>query len=492
MKHVAAYLRRVALLEGGCRPTDGELLEAFLAQRDEAAFEALLRRHGPMVLGVCQRTLQNPHDAEDAFQATFLVLVRKASTIRPREMIGNWLYGVACRTAMKARAMNTRRRVKESNVQEIARPTNGVEVADDKVLTLLDEEISRLPDKYRAPVVLCELEGKSRKEVAGLLGVPEGTLSWRLASARKMLGRRLSRRGVTFSTGALAAALSVNTGSAAVPPLLLNSTAKAALRIAAGQALTAVAASTQVVILTEGVLKAMLLSKLKVFLAVAFAVVIGTTVTGLGYQALAGDPPQARGTAQRARASQDELEELRLDVEVLRKGLQATRERVRSLEDELQSLKQRPMGGAIGLGGGGGGLGGGAIIGGGMGNIGFGGGQFGLAGGAIGQTGGGGQFGLAGSANVGRAGGGRMGLADTPSQDPHGNQYKASAGRSNPKPRNAKVGAAYDPLADVEKALMQLRQDPGNKQAAEALDRASQFLKSRGESKQSSEQEKPH
>src|SRR5437660_12250034 len=123
MKHVVRYLRKVTLREGGDHSTDGELLEAFLTTREEAAFEALLRRHGPMVLGVCRRTLHNSHDAEDAFQATFLVLVRKASTIRPRELVGNWLYGVACRTAMKALAMNTKRRSKECRAQkEISAP----------------------------------------------------------------------------------------------------------------------------------------------------------------------------------------------------------------------------------------------------------------------------------------------------------------------------------------------------------------------------------
>src|SRR5437660_1536918 len=123
MKNVVRYLRKVTFREGGDSFTDGDLLEAFLTRRDETAFEALLRRHGPMVLGVCRRTLQNPHDAEDAFQATFLVLVRKASTIRPRELVGNWLYGVACRTARKARAMNAKRRSKECRAQkEISAP----------------------------------------------------------------------------------------------------------------------------------------------------------------------------------------------------------------------------------------------------------------------------------------------------------------------------------------------------------------------------------
>src|SRR5262249_14819560 len=162
------------------------------------------RRHGPMVLGVCRRMLRNIHDAEDAYQATFLVLVRKASTIRPRDLVGNWLYGVACRTAMKARAMSTKRRIKEHEAPGPAWPKDSANGDHEELLRHLDAELHRLPDKYRVPVVLCELEGRSRKEVARRLGLPEGTLSWRLAQARKMLARRLSRRGLTLSASGLA------------------------------------------------------------------------------------------------------------------------------------------------------------------------------------------------------------------------------------------------------------------------------------------------
>src|SRR5438445_4622815 len=217
MKNAGRYRRRVALPKEGDRHTDGELLESFRTTRDEAAFETLLRRHGPMVLGVWRGTLRNAHDAEDAFQATFLVLVCKASSIRPRDRVGNWLYGVAYRTALKARTMNTRRRIKESGARDVARP-EPTTAPEDEILKHLDAEISRLPDKYRVPVVLCELEGKSRKEAARLLGLAEGTLSWRLAWARKTLARRLARRGLALSAGALTAALSGAMASAGVPP----------------------------------------------------------------------------------------------------------------------------------------------------------------------------------------------------------------------------------------------------------------------------------
>ncbi len=150
------HLSRGALgLDGDV--TDGQLLGRFLARRDEAAFEALLRRHGPMVLGVCRRVLGNSHDADDAFQATFLVLVRKAATVRPASAVGNWLYGVAYRTALEARSAAARRRRKEREVADMAR---GRPADDDRgeLRRLLDQELSRLPDKYRTPIILCDLE----------------------------------------------------------------------------------------------------------------------------------------------------------------------------------------------------------------------------------------------------------------------------------------------------------------------------------------------
>src|SRR5262249_20449250 len=149
--------------------------------------------------------LGNPHDAEDAFQATFLVAVRKAASVRPRELFGNWLHGVAYRTALEARARIARRRAKEKQVEELPHPAQAEpEAVWQELRPLLDRELSRLPDKYRVPVVLCDLEGRSRQEVARQLRLPEGTLSSRLATARKTLARRLSRYGPVLSGGLLA------------------------------------------------------------------------------------------------------------------------------------------------------------------------------------------------------------------------------------------------------------------------------------------------
>src|SRR5437667_7676999 len=149
MGSVVRHLRRAVLLRDGGGLTDGQLLESFLASGEEAAFEALVRRHGPMVLGVCRRVLRDAHEAEDAFQATFLVLVRKAGSVVPRELVGNWLYGVAYRTALGAKTASARRRAKE---REMPRREALDEDIWSKLRPLLDHELSHLPDKYRVPI----------------------------------------------------------------------------------------------------------------------------------------------------------------------------------------------------------------------------------------------------------------------------------------------------------------------------------------------------
>jgi RNA polymerase sigma factor (sigma-70 family) len=284
-------LRRAALLDGD-GVSDAQLLERFLARRDEAAFEALVRRHGAMVLGVCRRVLKNSHDAEDAFQATFLVLVRRAASLSRRELLGNWLYGVAYRTSLEAHAAVARRRRKERQVSETSpRQTVEAEVWSD-VQPLLDRELSRLPDKYRVPVVLCDLEGKTRREAARQLGLPEGTLSGRLTTARRLLAVRLTRHGLALSGGALATALARNTASVGVPGPLVAATVKSATLVASGQATTAVV-SARVAALTDGVMKALLLTRLKMATAV---LVLSTLVVGTGllaHQALGARQPES-------------------------------------------------------------------------------------------------------------------------------------------------------------------------------------------------------
>jgi RNA polymerase sigma-70 factor (ECF subfamily) len=346
MRAVVRDLRRVALLRAGKTPADGDLLEAFLARHEEAAFEALLRRHGPMVLGVCRRVLRHEQDAEDAFQATFLVLARKAASVRPRDMVGPWLYGVAQRTALKARAMSAKRREQERRAEERPRADVGANGASQELLARLDAALGRLPDRYRVPLVLCELEGRSRKEVAGRLHIPEGTLSSRLAYAKKLLARKLS----PYGAGALGLAFAHETASAAVSPRLLRKTARAALQAASGESLTASAVSAQVIALTEGVIKAMLLNKIKGFVAVALVLLVGVGAFGLTYRPAVAQSEKLRAAPQAGRVSPDELEELRLEVAALRKGLEVTRERVKALEGEVQTLKQRSSAPAAAMG----------------------------------------------------------------------------------------------------------------------------------------------
>jgi RNA polymerase sigma factor (sigma-70 family) len=253
---------------------DADLLTRFVQQRDEAAFEALVRRHGPMVLGVCRRVLQNVHDAEDAFQATFLVLVRKASTLRSPSMIGNWLYGVAYRTALHARDASVKRRAKEA---EMVSRTGAAEDSWADLRLALDQELERLPDKYRAVIVLCDLEGKTRKEAAQQLGWAEGTVASRLVRGRALLAKRLAQHGLAVSGGALATALCQN-ASACVPSSLLSATIRAASLVAAGQAAATGAISVKVAALTEGVMKAMLFIRLRAALAVVL--ILGFVATG--------------------------------------------------------------------------------------------------------------------------------------------------------------------------------------------------------------------
>jgi RNA polymerase sigma factor (sigma-70 family) len=273
-------LRRALLLQDGAGLTDGQLLESFVSQKDEATFAVLVRRHGPMVLGACRRVLGNPHDAEDAFQATFLVLVRKAASIVPREMVANWLYGVANRTALKARTMLARQRGRERQVKEMPEPETAEPDASWRELqTFLDQELRRLPDKYRVAVVLCDLEGQTGKETARQLGWPEGTVSSRLARGRSMLAKRLTRHGLALSGGSLAVALS-GKASACVPTSVAFATIKAANLFAAGKAVAAVVIKAKVTVLTEGVLRAMMFTKLKIATTVLLA--LGVLGAGLG------------------------------------------------------------------------------------------------------------------------------------------------------------------------------------------------------------------
>ena len=212
---------------------DEQLLSRFFNERDDAAFAAILKRHGPLVYGVCQRVLCDGNDAEDAFQATFLVLVRKGGTLREPSRLASWLYGVAHRIARKIRAKAALRTRSERQVTEMPTSTAASDMTLDELRKVLDEEISQLPQKYALPLVLCYLEGKTNAEAAEQLGWPEGSMSRRLSRARDLLRSRLSRRGLALSA-ALITSVFVKRAAAAVPQHLLGTTIKSACLVAQG------------------------------------------------------------------------------------------------------------------------------------------------------------------------------------------------------------------------------------------------------------------
>jgi RNA polymerase sigma factor (sigma-70 family) len=283
LETVLRHLRRLAEAGAGRDLSDGELLDRFRGGGEEAAFALLVQRHGSMVLGVCRRVLGDEHDAEDAFQATFLVLARKASSIRRRASVASWLYGVARRIAAKAKVEAARRRRREQRYEEMPRRQPGDEMAYREVRQVLDEELGELPDKYRVPLILCHLESKSQSEAARELGWARATLADRLARGRELLRGRLVRRGLTLSTGFLTAVVTEGTTSASVPALLVLNTARAAALTGAGKSAGAVV-SAEAAALAEGAIKTMSTSKLKI----AAILVIGLALTTAG---IAGHRP---------------------------------------------------------------------------------------------------------------------------------------------------------------------------------------------------------
>jgi RNA polymerase sigma factor (sigma-70 family) len=275
------HIQRLVAEQTTGAQTDGELLRRFSAQRDEGAFAALVDRHGRLVLRLCQSLLHQEQDAEDCFQATFILLAQKAGTIRRSQAVGSWLYGVAHRVAMNAKRKAARRRTHEREAARREPPSEGPQPADRGALreiqAVLEDEVARLPEKYRAPFVLCCLEGASGVEAARELRCKPGTLTARLTRARQMLRRRLTRRGVTLSAALSAQALFVPGGGAAVPAALTAATVKAGLLTAAGT-LTAGALSSAVTTLVKGVSEAMFLNKLKVVCLLLAIVVAATSV----------------------------------------------------------------------------------------------------------------------------------------------------------------------------------------------------------------------
>jgi zinc protease len=284
--------------------SEAQLLERFVSVRDEAAFEAILTRHGPMVLGVCRRILDDPHDVDDAFQATFLILVKKAGSIRDRDVLGTWLYGVARRVAVRARVNARRRRICERTTgTKTEASANGIgarRLEAEELRSLIDHELERLPQKYRTPLVLCDLEGQSHEQAAAQLRCPVGTVKSRLARGRERLRWRLVRCGVAPTAG-LAAPLLAADPASAVPAALIHATIRGASRLAAGQGLTftAGALSSGVAALCQGAMGAMKLSKLKCAAAAAILLVATGTLVLTGTRAIVGQNPPSNNPPNR-------------------------------------------------------------------------------------------------------------------------------------------------------------------------------------------------
>jgi RNA polymerase sigma factor (sigma-70 family) len=276
--------------------SDAILLDRFVEQWDQAAFRDLVGRHGPMVLGVCRRILRDPHAADDAFQATFLLLARKAGSVRKRGSVGPWLYGVAQRVALEARGTTARRPVPTPLDLEVPGVDDHDGLERDELHAALHEELGRLPEKYRAPIVLCYIEGLPHEAVARQLGWPLGTVRTRIARGRDLLGARLTRRGVAPAAVLLALGLLPKT-AAAVPARLVEATVRAAARVAAGERVPQGEVPAGVADLEKKVRKAMHLTRLRWAMAFALAVVvIGAGVTAGVSRALAAadDDPKVK------------------------------------------------------------------------------------------------------------------------------------------------------------------------------------------------------
>ena len=334
---------RVVLQE---RPlvTDGELLERFANLGEESALATLVRRHAAMVWGVCARLLNNHHDVEDAFQATFLVLVRKAAFIRPRDKVANWLYGVAYQTAVRTRATSAKQRTREKQVVCLPEVEFERREPGDDFGAALHQEINLLPAKYRVLIALCDLGGKTRKEAAQQLGIPEGTVAGRLARARAMLAKRLLRQSIVISATGLSVELAQPAIAASPPTSVVISTIRAAASFAATSSTQGVV-SIKVAALTEGVLKMLWLDKIKTVAAamtISLAVAaVGTGVLVSGGRATEGPEPQQ--TENPRQKITDLRDKLQVEEKEHERRISTLKTKIAELEREMRRNNEHPI-----------------------------------------------------------------------------------------------------------------------------------------------------
>jgi RNA polymerase sigma factor (sigma-70 family) len=291
---VLRHIRQVVASHDARQQVDRELIERFVTRHDSAAFEELVERHGSMVLRACQRVLRDRHAAEDAFQATFLLLARKAGSIGRRELLANWLYGVAYRIAAHSKVDDAKRRNREARA-ETTPPTDPLtEITGRELCAVLDEELHRLPPRIRMPFLLCYVEGRTRDQAAAQMGCSLRTLHRRLESGRRLLQARLTRRGITLSAALVAAGLGQQGASAAVPALLVVSAVKAAM-VAGEQSVASGVVSARALAMAEGMLKGMTMTKLKVAALLVFVLsLVGGGASVLARHALAPEQQTAK------------------------------------------------------------------------------------------------------------------------------------------------------------------------------------------------------
>ena len=337
--------RFCARQEADCR-TDADLLQCFTQTHDQEAFAALVHRHGPMVLAVCQRLVPDRHEAEDAFQATFLVLVRKSAGLRKPQQLAPWLHGVARRIALRLRHQAAR-------WQPLAEGLDSAEIRElepldrlawQEMRTLLDEEIDRLPSKYRLPVVLCYLQGQSYTEAARSLGWPLGTVAVRLARAREKLRDGLVRRGLGLSASLLGILLGWEALASPVPAGLFTATVNSGVGFAAGASTLAGVVSQQVLTLAEGVMQTMWMTKCK--MALMLLLVAGLVWSGLGGLAWQQGPqaraevPVAEGARGRHQALPEGKQDQGKEITDVEKQLKALQEQIQEKQRLLAILRQ--------------------------------------------------------------------------------------------------------------------------------------------------------
>jgi RNA polymerase sigma factor (sigma-70 family) len=308
---VLRYLRRTCGAQAARDLSDGELLKRFLADRQDPAFTVLVHRHSRMVQAVCQRVLGDVHAAEDAFQATFMVLVRRAASLRSQKPLGSWLHGVARRIALRARAQAAVRRDKERQFNPMPRPEPLDELTWQEMRAVLDEEIARLPEKFRAPIVLCYLEGRSNQQAAQELNCPKSTLACRVQQGRELLRQRLTQRGISLSAGLLVTVLGEKALGAPVGALLTIKTAKAAASVAAGKAVAGGCLSAQAIALAEEAVAGMIGIKGKL-IVMLLVLGLGVGSAGLaGHGAFSEKEPSAK--VERVQATPPKVETAKKD-----------------------------------------------------------------------------------------------------------------------------------------------------------------------------------